>query len=76
MTDMQPEAIRLVLVDDHHLIRAGVRAELTGAGSPTDSTIEVVGEAASVDGRSRSSAARGPTSCCSTSISREAVAVP
>jgi DNA-binding NarL/FixJ family response regulator len=41
--------IRLVLVDDHQLIRAGVRAELTGPETPTDPTIEVVGEAASVE---------------------------
>jgi DNA-binding NarL/FixJ family response regulator len=40
--------IRLVLVDDHALIRAGVRSELTrpGVGAPT---IEVVGEADSVE---------------------------
>jgi DNA-binding NarL/FixJ family response regulator len=40
--------IRLVLVDDHALIRAGVRAELTRAGGPPP-VIEVVGEAASVE---------------------------
>jgi DNA-binding NarL/FixJ family response regulator len=40
--------IRLVLVDDHALIRAGVRAELTGSGGPPP-VIEVVGEAASVE---------------------------
>jgi DNA-binding NarL/FixJ family response regulator len=34
-------AIRVVLVDDHHLFRAGVRAELAG-------TFEIVGEAGSV----------------------------
>ncbi len=40
--------VRLVLVDDHALIRAGVRSELTraGVGAPT---IEVVGEADSVE---------------------------
>jgi DNA-binding NarL/FixJ family response regulator len=42
------DRIRLVLVDDHALIRAGVRAELTGAGGPPP-TIEVVGEADSVE---------------------------
>jgi DNA-binding NarL/FixJ family response regulator len=40
--------IRLVLVDDHALIRAGVRAELTGPGAPAP-VIEVVGEADSVE---------------------------
>jgi DNA-binding NarL/FixJ family response regulator len=40
--------IRLVLVDDHALIRAGVRAELTGPGGPPP-VIEVVGEADSVE---------------------------
>ncbi len=40
--------IRLVLVDDHALIRAGVRSELTGSGGPPP-VIEVVGEADSVE---------------------------
>jgi DNA-binding NarL/FixJ family response regulator len=40
--------IRLVLVDDHALIRAGVRSELTRPGVPAP-TIEVVGEADSVE---------------------------
>jgi DNA-binding NarL/FixJ family response regulator len=38
--------VRLVLVDDHALFRAGVRAELLAAAP----AIEVVGEAADVDG--------------------------
>jgi DNA-binding NarL/FixJ family response regulator len=49
MTASAGTTIRLVLVDDHQLIRAGVRAELTGPETPTDPTIEVVGEAASVE---------------------------
>jgi DNA-binding NarL/FixJ family response regulator len=49
MTAIAGTTIRLVLVDDHQLIRAGVRAELTGPAIPTDPTIEVVGEAASVE---------------------------
>jgi DNA-binding NarL/FixJ family response regulator len=40
--------IRLVLVDDHALIRAGVRSELTGSEGPPP-VIEVVGEADSVE---------------------------
>ena len=38
--------VRVVVVDDHAMIRAGVRAELAAAGA---GTIEVVGEAADVD---------------------------
>jgi DNA-binding NarL/FixJ family response regulator len=38
----QPPAIRVVLVDDHSLVRAGVRSELS-------SRLDVVGEAADVD---------------------------
>jgi DNA-binding NarL/FixJ family response regulator len=49
MTASAGTTIRLVLVDDHQLIRAGVRAELTGPETPTDPEIEVVGEAASVE---------------------------
>jgi DNA-binding NarL/FixJ family response regulator len=40
--------IRLVLVDDHALIRAGVRSELTRSGVAMP-TIDVVGEADSVE---------------------------
>jgi DNA-binding NarL/FixJ family response regulator len=42
------DPIRLVLVDDHALIRAGVRSELTGPGWPAP-RIAVVGEADSVE---------------------------
>jgi DNA-binding NarL/FixJ family response regulator len=49
MTAKPTPTIRLVLVDDHQLIRAGVRAELTRFESPADPLIEVVGEAASVE---------------------------
>jgi DNA-binding NarL/FixJ family response regulator len=49
MTANPAPTIRLVLVDDHQLIRAGVRAELTRLESPADPLIEVVGEAASVE---------------------------
>ncbi len=37
---------RVVIVDDHAMFRAGVRAELGGAGS---AVVEIVGEAADVD---------------------------
>jgi DNA-binding NarL/FixJ family response regulator len=46
---MSRQAIRLVLVDDHELIRAGVRAELTRRDAATEPTIDVVGEAGSVE---------------------------
>ena len=49
MTANPTVTIRLVLVDDHQLIRAGVRAELTRPEAATDPAIEVVGEAASVE---------------------------
>jgi DNA-binding NarL/FixJ family response regulator len=49
MTANPAETIRLVLVDDHQLIRAGVRAELTGIEAAADPAIEVVGEAGSVE---------------------------
>jgi DNA-binding NarL/FixJ family response regulator len=41
MTEAQP--VRVVLVDDHSMVRSGVRAELA-----TDSGVETVGEAGSV----------------------------
>jgi DNA-binding NarL/FixJ family response regulator len=40
------EPIRVVIVDDHAMFRAGVRAELAGYGGDT---VEVVAEAADVD---------------------------
>ena len=46
---MTEQPITLVLVDDHELIRAGVRAELTGPDAATDPSIDVVGEAGSVE---------------------------
>ncbi|MET0908666.1 MAG: response regulator, partial [Ilumatobacteraceae bacterium] len=49
MTANPKATIRLVLVDDHQLIRAGVRAELTRPEAAMDPAIEVVGEAASVE---------------------------
>ena len=49
MTANPAVTIRLVLVDDHQLIRAGVRAELTGLEAAADPAIEVVGEAGSVE---------------------------
>jgi DNA-binding NarL/FixJ family response regulator len=41
--------IRIVLVDDHALIRAGVRSELTGPAAGPHPQLDVVGEAASVE---------------------------
>lgn len=41
-------AIRIVLVDDHGLFRAGVRAELSEATTTGGSVVSVVGEAADV----------------------------
>ena len=46
---MSQQPITLVLVDDHELIRAGVRAELTGPDAATEPAIDVVGEAGSVE---------------------------
>ena len=46
---MSRQPITLVIVDDHELIRAGVRAELTGADAGTEPAIDVVGEAGSVE---------------------------
>jgi len=42
-------AVRVVLVDDHALIRAGVRAELAVTDADDHPALEVVGEAASVE---------------------------
>ena len=46
---MSQQPITLVIVDDHELIRAGVRAELTGPDAGTEPAIDVVGEAGSVE---------------------------
>ena len=47
MTQASPERpVRVVLVDDHAMFRAGVRAELAASGA---GAVEVVGEAADVD---------------------------
>ncbi|MDV3220365.1 response regulator transcription factor [Intrasporangium sp.] len=59
----QPRTIRIVLVDDHHMFRTGVRAELASATSPAGGsggsgrpgppgsayTLEIVGEAGAVE---------------------------
>ena len=59
---------RVVIVDDHALFRAGVRAELDGH-------VEVVGEAGTVDEAVRAIARdASPTSCCSTSTCPTAAA--
>jgi DNA-binding NarL/FixJ family response regulator len=47
-----PRTIRIVLVDDHHLFRSGVRAELTaraGSGANPAYHLELVGEAGTVE---------------------------
>ena len=47
-----PMTVRVVLVEDHALFRAGVHAELTAladTGAPPHPRIEIVGEAATVD---------------------------
>ena len=44
-----PRTIRVVLVDDHHMFRTGVRAELTGTPSPAAYGLEIVGEAGAVE---------------------------
>jgi RNA polymerase sigma factor (sigma-70 family) len=47
MTQASPERpVRVVLVDDHAMFRAGVRAELAASGA---GVVEVVGEAADAD---------------------------
>ena len=52
-------ATRVVIVDDHAMFRAGVRAEIGG-------DVEVVAEAADVDEAVAAIARTGPTSSCST----------
>jgi DNA-binding NarL/FixJ family response regulator len=49
MTEPMTRPIRIVMVDDHELVRAGVRAEVEGA-SIDGRIIEVVGEADDVEG--------------------------
>jgi DNA-binding NarL/FixJ family response regulator len=44
-----PRTIRVVLVDDHHMFRTGVRAELTSTPSPAAYVLEIVGEAGAVE---------------------------
>jgi DNA-binding NarL/FixJ family response regulator len=50
MTD--PRTIRIVIVDDHHMFRTGVRAELTSlaaSAGPASFRLEIVGEAGAVE---------------------------
>ena len=48
MTD--PRTIRIVIVDDHHMFRTGVRAELTAASAAAAPfRLEIVGEAGAVE---------------------------
>jgi DNA-binding NarL/FixJ family response regulator len=50
MTD--PRTIRIVIVDDHHMFRTGVRAELTSLAAtprPGAFTLEIAGEAGAVE---------------------------
>ncbi|MDN5768687.1 MAG: response regulator transcription factor [Humibacillus sp.] len=47
MTDRR--TIRIVLVDDHHMFRTGVRAELTGLASTAAYDLDIVGEGGSVE---------------------------
>ncbi|OFE14722.1 DNA-binding response regulator [Humibacillus sp. DSM 29435] len=47
MTDRRK--IRIVLVDDHHMFRTGVRAELTGLASGAPYDLDIVGEGGSVE---------------------------
>jgi DNA-binding NarL/FixJ family response regulator len=51
-----PRTIRIVLVDDHHLFRSGVRAELTARADSVDHPgyrLEIVGEAGTVEAAAR-----------------------
>jgi DNA-binding NarL/FixJ family response regulator len=54
VTDPTSSQVRVLIVDDHAMFRAGVRAELTsgptsGPGSGAGSPVDIVGEAADVD---------------------------
>lgn len=46
---VEPAPIRLVLVDDHRMVRTGVRAELAEASDGPDAPLDVVAEAGDVD---------------------------
>lgn len=61
-----PERPRVFLVDDHHLFRAGVRAEMGDA-------VQVVGEADEVDAAIELIAERVPMWCSSTCTCHRAV---
>ena len=45
----EKRTIRIVLVDDHHMFRTGVRAELASAPSPAAYRLQIVGEAGAVE---------------------------
>ncbi|MDC5696911.1 response regulator transcription factor [Intrasporangium calvum] len=45
----QQRTIRIVLVDDHHMFRTGVRAELTSTAGPAAYGLDIVGEAGAVE---------------------------
>ncbi|HET7400046.1 MAG TPA: response regulator transcription factor [Intrasporangium sp.] len=45
----QPRTTRIVLVDDHHLFRSGVRAELTALADSAPYRLDIVGEAERVE---------------------------
>ncbi len=45
----QRRTIRIVIVDDHHMFRTGVRAELTALASSAAYQLEIVGEAGAVE---------------------------
>ncbi|EWS99593.1 LuxR family transcriptional regulator [Intrasporangium oryzae NRRL B-24470] len=45
----EQRTIRVVLVDDHHMFRTGVRAELSSLDGPTGQHLEIVGEAGTVE---------------------------
>jgi DNA-binding NarL/FixJ family response regulator len=45
----EPRTIRIVIVDDHHMFRTGVRAELTALASSAAYRLEIVGEAGAVE---------------------------
>ena len=45
----EKRTIRIVLVDDHHMFRTGVRAELASAPSPAAYGLQIVGEAGAVE---------------------------